>query len=366
MVHRRLAQYPLPLDESSNYACPRAARNAGHALSDSARIVFDPQWGPMPTIRSIDGAGDEERLPGDDFPESEWTNTELDEWYEDTPGADDIAWIPISSTEELRDALGASYQAMEDEHELFFHREWQRLRTDVKAEFRRQFEDRQAELVKKRRVNFIVVAGGALIVLLFLSWYVASGPGSSNTLTAGDQAVQQAGTEEPVVWEATEGAVSDETETGDETAAAETEEEPPSGGLTIPATKMRKFTVEKGSYIFTVEVEGNGREMATAENTRWYSPRFIVTTTGGSFVVTAKWSGNRDFRGRAFLGTDLADLIVDATVTGEWPADNTFVVVADNLGIDDAPVSAIVEMTVRVTDDTGGDIDYEDTITWEP
>jgi len=57
---------------------------------------------------------------------------------------------------------------------------------------------------------------------------------------------------------------------------------------------------------------------------------------------------------------------VDATITGEWIADDTFVVIADNLGIDDAPVSAIVEMTVRVTDDSGGNIDYEDTLSWEP
>ena len=64
--------------------------------------------------------------------------------------------------------------------------------------------------------------------------------------------------------------------------------EGPSGGRTIPATKINKFTVEQGSYIFTVEVDGNGRELATAENTQWYAPRFIVTTSSGSFAVTAK------------------------------------------------------------------------------
>lgn len=40
-------------------------------------------------------------------------------------------------------------------------------------------------------------------------------------------------------------------------------------------------------------------------------------------------------------------------------------VIGDNLGIDEAAVSAVVEMTVRVTDDSGGNIDYEDTLTWE-
>lgn len=133
-----------------------------------------------------------------------------------------------------------------------------------------------------------------------------------------------------------------------------------------PGARLKSFGVEHGSYVFTVEVEGNGRELATAENTRWYLLRFTVTTSNGSFVVDARWSGNRDFRGRAYLGADLADLIVDAGVTGEWLADDTLVVVADNLGIDEEPVSAIVEITVRVTNDSGGNTDYDDTLTWEP
>lgn len=315
----------------------------------------------------------EDTAPGNDQPVDtssdgvdQWTREELDEWYEKTPGADDTGFV----SEELADDLGRAYKAMDLSAGGFFtSREWRRLTVTTKAEYRRQFEAQHSkEANKKRLTNFVVVAGGALIVLIFLSWFFTNGPGSE-TPTATDDTAQSADGEEAVT------ATPDETEAAspaDSSPEPTTREQPTttppgSGGNTVSGMTVKTVTVEHvNPYIVTVEVEGDGRALAEDSNTKWYNPRVNVTTTDGGFIVDGKWSGSPEFRGSVFEEGDFFVEIPEATLTGEWVADGTFVYVADNVGLTGEPVSAIVEMTVRVTDESGADVDYDQNVTWQP
>lgn len=336
----------------------------------------------MPTEPPTDNSGSDELLPGlDDTADPSsgndqsveapadtvdgWTREELDKWYDETPGSHDIEF----ASDELKEALERGYKAMDlSVGGMFTSREWRRLTVATKSEYRRQFEAHQlAKAKKKRLTNFVVVAGGALIVLFFLFWYFTNGPGSE-TPTA-EETTQSTDVEEtanatPNDTRAADPVDSPEPSTGEpETTTAS----PASGGTTVPAMTVKTVTVERvNPYIVTVEVEGDGRALAEDPNTKWYNPRVKVTTTDGGFIIDGKWSGSPEFRGNVFEEGDFFVEIPEATLTGEWIADGTFVYVADDVGLTGDPVSATVEMTVRVTDESGADVDYDHNVTWQP
>lgn len=137
------------------------------------------------------------------------------------------------------------------------------------------------------------------------------------------------------------------------------------------ATDVVANSATKGSYIFTMQVAGDGQAVSAADTTKWYNPRFIVNNDRatnsfdpGGFSVDVKVERDGSIDGRVFDENN--SLLPDPVVEGRWLDASTLEVTVTDSGIDVDLVRGRVELSVRVMDGDGVTVaTFDDDASWE-
>jgi len=136
--------------------------------------------------------------------------------------------------------------------------------------------------------------------------------------------------------------------------------------LVAKGTNIQCSSTTRGSYVFTMVVEGDGEAVTQLENLRWYNPRFIVNSDPdtssffdeGGFTVDVKWSG------AGGLGVGITDVdrapIPGAEAVVEWVDTGTLVVTVTGIENEPPIINSRIELVVRLENGDGRSFDYED------
>lgn len=123
----------------------------------------------------------------------------------------------------------------------------------------------------------------------------------------------------------------------------------------------------KGSFVFTMVVEGDGEAMTRLENLRWYNPRFVVNNDPATneffddtgFAVDVRFTP-RGVGTSVFDGTLTPIPESDYEATVEWTDPSTLVVTVSGFREELAIVNSRIELVARIENADGTSADFED------